>query len=187
MLASSRAPARILRADAVAIDGRNATFEAPLATLEIFCRYRQIAAQDLWQVLAPASDRCAAPRPLGTRTARWGESVPIPAPRSRDALVIAHVEGAGPQGLERVRALLLRPQRRWVALDGQSFRLVAATAADGLLLYAPPRLDYPAPHAMAPRPQRIAVGRDGGEPDGSIAYRFEEVPLRPISAVARAP
>jgi hypothetical protein len=187
MLASARAPARIMRADAPAIDGRQATFESPLATLEIFCRYRQIAAREPWQVLARSSDRCGAPRPLGTRTADWGESVAVPSPRSRDALVIAHVEGAGPHGLERLRALLLRPQRRWIALDGHSYRLVAATAADGLLLYAPPRLDYPAPFAMAPHPLRVAVGRDGGEPGGSIAYRFEEVPLRPVPAVARTP
>jgi hypothetical protein len=187
MLASPRAPARILRANAAAIDGRYATFEAPLATLEIFCRYRQIAAQEPWQVLVPASDRCGAARPLSTRTAAWREPVPVPAPRTRDALVIAHVEGAEPQGLERIQTLLLRPHRRWVELDGQSFRLVAATAADGLLLYAPPRLDYPDQFAMAPRPQTIAVGRDGGEPGGELTYRFEEVPLRPIPAVARAP
>lgn len=183
MLASSRAPARILRADVTGIDGRLPTFEVPLATLEIFCRYRQIAAREPWQVLARAGDRCGAPRPLGTQTAGWGESVSVPSPRSRDALVIAHVEGAGPHGLELLRTLLLRPQRRWITLDGASFRLVAATAADGLLLYAPPRLDYPAPYAMAPRPLSIAVGRDGGEPGGSITYRFEEVPLRPVSAV----
>jgi len=187
MLASSRAPARILRAEFAGVDGRHPTFEAPLATLEIFCRYRQIAVHEPWQVLVRASDRCGTARPLGTRTAGWGESVAVPSPRGRDALVIAHVEGTGLQGMELVRAALLRPQRRWITLDGQSFRLVAATAADGLLLYAPPRLDYPAPHAMAPRPLRIAVGRDGGQPSGSITYRFEEVPLRPVPALARAP
>jgi hypothetical protein len=187
MLASARAPARILRGNAGAIDGRYATFEAPLATRAIFCRYRQIAAQEPWQVLVRGSDRCGAPQPLGTRTAAWGAPVAVPAPRTRDALVIAHVEDAGPQGLERVLAFVLRPRRRWIALDGQRFRLVAATAADGLLLSAPPKLDYPAQFAMAPRPRTIAVGRDGGEPGGTIAYRFEEVPLRSVPAVARAP
>jgi hypothetical protein len=187
MFASARAPARILRANAAAIDGRLATFEAPLATLEIFCRYRQAMAGEPWQLLVRASDRCAAPRPLGTRRAAWGERVDVPRPRTRDALVLVHVEGAGPEGLERLRALLLRPARRWIALDGQRFRLVAATAADGLLLHAPPRLDYPAQFAMAPRPRAIAVGRDGGQPDGRIDYRFEEVPLRPVPPVARAP
>ncbi|MBS1868475.1 MAG: hypothetical protein JSS99_02325 [Actinobacteria bacterium] len=187
MLASARAPARIVRADVAAIDGRDATFEAPLATLQIFCRYRQLLTEDVWQVLARASDRCATPRPLATRVVRWGQPVPVPAPRSRDALVLVRVEGAGPQGLERLRTLVLRPERRWIALGARRYRLVAATAADGLLLSAPPRLDYPGAFALAARPARIAVGRDGGEPGGTLTYRFEEVPLRPIPAVARAP
>lgn len=187
MLASTRAPTRILRADVAGIDGRQPTFEAPLATLEIFCRYRQIATQEPWQALARGSDRCGAARPLGTRTASWGASVAVPAPREADALVIVRVDGAGPQGLERLRTLLLRPARRWIALDGERFRLVAATAADGLLLSAPRRLDYPPPFAMAPRPRTIAVGRDGDQPGGDVQYRFEEVPLRSVPAVARAP
>ncbi len=187
MLASTRAPSRIVRLDAPGFDGAHATFEAPLATREIFCRYRQIAAGGEWQALARGSDRCRAPRPLGTRTVAWGDHVPVPAPRTRDALVIAHVEGTGPQGLERLEALLLRPKRRWIALDGKRLRLVAATAADGLLLSAPRRLDYPGAFAMAPRPRTIAVGRAGDQPDGTITYRFEEVPLRSIPAVARAP
>ena len=186
MLASSRAPERIMRATSIVIDTRYATFEAPLATLAIFCRYRQIAAQGLWQVLARAGDRCGAARPLSTRTAAWGREIPVPAPRRRDAVVIVRVEGAGAQGLERLQALLLRPARRWITLDGQPFRLVTATAADGLLLSAPRRLDYPGTFAMAPHPSRIAVGREGSQPGGSVTYRFEEVPLRPVRAFTAA-
>jgi hypothetical protein len=111
----------------------------------------------------------------------------VPAARTPDAAVVVHVEGAGPHGLERLRALALRPHPRWIALDGHRFPLVAATAADGLLLAAPPRLDYPAPFAMAPRPHAIAVGRAGDQPGGTIAYRFEEIPLRRTPIAARAP
>jgi hypothetical protein len=186
MLASSRAPARILRTNVIPVDRRRATFEAPFATQEIFCRYRQITVGGAWQVLARASDRCGTPQTLSTLTAAWGEPVSVPAPLRAAALVLVHIEGAGPHGRERVRSLLLRPQIRWIALDGNVYRLVAATAADGLLLYAPPQLDYPDPFAMAPRPQTIVVGRSGGEPGGYITYRFEEVPLRPIPAVATA-
>jgi hypothetical protein len=187
MLASSRAPSRIVRVDLPGFFHARATFEAPLATLAIFCRYRQIAASGAWQALARSDNRCGAPRPLDTRTAAWGDSVRVPAPRTRDALVIAHVEGTGPQGLERLEALLLRLRRRWIELDGRRSRLVAATAADGLLLSAPRRLDYRGGLAMAPHPRTIAVGRAGSQPDGTITYRFEEVPLRSIPPVARAP
>jgi hypothetical protein len=186
MLVSSRAPSRILRTNVLPVDRRRATFEAPLATREIFCRYRQVALGGAWQVLARAGDRCGTPQTLSTLTAAWGQPVSVPAPLRAAALVLVHIEAAGPHGLERVRSLLLRPQIRWIALDGNVYRLVAATAADGLLLYAPPQLDYPEPFAMAPRPQTIAVGRAGGEPGGQITYRFEEVPLRSTPAVAPA-
>jgi len=187
MLASSRAPSRIVRIDLPGFFHARATFEVPFATLAMFCRYRQIAAAEGWQLLARGHNRCGAARPLDTRTAAWGDAVPVPAPRTRDALVIVHVEGTGPHGLERLEALLLRPRRRWIELDGRRSRLVAATAADGLLLSAPRRLDYPGALALAPQPSTIAVGRVGSQPDEALVYRFEEVPLRPVPPVARAP
>ncbi len=174
-------PERIIRvADALrtTIDGRNPLFEAPLASLEIFCRYRLVMTQEPWQVLARGPDRCGAPRTVRRVAAAWGERVPVPAPRRPKALVLVRVEGAGEQGLERVRSLLLRPHERWISLDGRRYRLVAATAPDGLLLTAPAAVDYPSPLAMAPNPSSIAIGRDGGEPDGSLDYEFVEVPIR---------
>ena len=185
LLASEQAPPRILRASmtaALAIDGRFATFEAPLATREILCRYRQVASEEPWQVLVRGADRCGAPRPLATATARWGEPVTVPPARAREALVLVQVEDAGSQGLERLTELLLRPSRRWISLDGTRYRLIAATAPDGLLLAAPPRADYPQPFAMAPNPSAIAVSRAGAEPEGELRYTFVEVPIRPFPA-----
>ncbi|HEX4806945.1 MAG TPA: hypothetical protein VFU94_13695, partial [Conexibacter sp.] len=52
MLASTRAPERILRALATPLDGRHPSFEAPLAALAIACRYRQLDARPPWQLLA---------------------------------------------------------------------------------------------------------------------------------------
>jgi hypothetical protein len=181
LLASERAPQRILRASvdvAPALGGRFATFEAPRATLEIFCRYRQIASTRVWHVLARSPSRCGAARTLATTRAGWGERVPVPRPRRREALVLAQIDGASPHGIERLQELALRPSRRWISLDGTRFRLVAATAPDGLLIRAPRAADYPRPFAMARNPRAIAVGRDGGEPDGELRYVFVEVPLR---------
>jgi len=190
MLSSARAPERIARTSddvTVTLDRHVATFDAPLVALAIVCRYREIERARFWQVLARSSDRCGPPRALGVRTAAWGGSVSVPAPRDPHAAVLVRIEGAGSQGLERLQALLLRPRPRWIALDGRRRRLVAATAGDGLLLSVPRGLDYPAPFAMAPGPRTIAVGRDGSQPGGALTYRFEEVPLRSAPAVARAP
>ncbi len=181
-IASEHGPARILRSSESAvppIEGRLGTFEVPLATLEIFCRYRQIASQRPWQLLARRQDRCGTPRPLSTVTARWGETVAVPAPRRSDALVLARIEGAGVHGLERLQELVLRPRARWVSLDDARHRLIAATAPDGLLIGAPPGADYPQPFTMAPNPQTLTVGRDGGQPGGTLTVAFSEVPVRP--------
>jgi len=191
MLASARAPQRILRAlpaASGAVDGRYPSFEAPLATLQIVCRYRQARTQGAWQLLArTAGSRCGAPQTINTVTAAWGEPVAVPAPARPDALVLVRISGASPHGLEQVTGLALRPRERRISLDGTSFRLVAATAADGLLLSLPDGADYPAPFATAPNPNQIAVSRAGGQPGGELRYTFEEVPLRPVPPVARAP
>lgn len=178
LLASPGAPERIMRANAPALDGRYATFEAPLTTLAIFCRYRQVLVGGPWQVLARSPDRCGSRRRIETVTARWGEPVPVPRPRDPGAAVLARIGGVGPQGIERLRALVLRPDARSIVLDGSPYRLVGATAGDGLLLEAPAERDYRAPFAMAPDPLRIAVRRAGGQPHARIHVTFEEVPLR---------
>jgi hypothetical protein len=190
LLASTRAPARMLRvtpAVAGGLDGRHPSFETPAATLAFLCRYRQIAVRPPWQLLARAGDRCGRARTLGTTVARWGAQVSVPPPQRPGSLVLVHISGTEPHGLEQIEGLLLRPPARWIELGGVRYRLVAATAAEGLLLAVPRGLDYPAPFKVAPNPSRIAVGRDGGQPGGRIAYRFEEVPLRPVPPVARAP
>lgn len=189
MIASSRAPERIVHLGnqgGGVIDGRYPSFEAPLATLEILCRYREVAVQDRWQVLARSGDRCGAPRTIGAVDVPWGGSVAVPDANRPDALVLARVEGADPHGLEQVRSLLLRPKPRWIELDGMRFRLVAATAADGLLLRAPRNADYGGAFAMAPSPLRVAIGRDGGQPGGELRYTFVEVPIRPLAAAGDA-
>jgi hypothetical protein len=182
MIASDRGPERVIRiaSPSAAIDHHYPAFEAPLAALAILCRYRDIAERAPWHVLARGPNRCGSSRTLGTVGAPWGEAVPVPAPARPGALLLVRVEGAGARGLEQLRALVLRPHERWIALDGEQHRLVPATAADGLLLTVPPNADFPAPFAMAPNPSTIAVGRDGGEPDGQVRYTFVEVMIRPF-------
>jgi len=178
LLESPQAPERIMRATPPALDGRYVTFEAPLTTLAIFCRYRQILTQGPWQLLARSPNRCGASRRIGTAAPQWGEAVSVPRPRDLEAAVLVRITGIGPQRLERLRSLALRPYVRSIVLDGSSYRLVGATAGDGLLLEAPVGRDYRPPFAMAPNPVQIAVVREGGQPSGHIRFTFEEVALR---------
>jgi hypothetical protein len=179
MLASTRAPERIVRAlpaASSAVDDRYPSFEAPLATKQIFCRYRQLTVQEPWQVLArmPRS-RCGSSRTLSTEWAAWGEPVLVPAPARSDALLLVKIAGASPHGIERLKGLAVRSDERQISLDETAFRLVSATADDGLLLSAPPGSDYRGSFAMAPNPNQIAVTRVGGQPGGELRYTFVEV------------
>jgi hypothetical protein len=189
MLASARAPERIIRAlpsASGAVDERYVSFEAPLATRQIFCRYRQLTVHEPWQVLAriPHS-RCGAARTLSTVAAPWDEAVPVPAPARPDALLLVKIAGADPHGLERLKELAVRPSERLIALDEVTFRLIPATAGDGLLLSAPPGSDYPGRFAMAPHPNQIGVIRVGGQPDGDLRYTFFEVSVDPFPRAGR--
>jgi hypothetical protein len=179
-VAAGDAPERIVRWLGGTIDNRHPTFEAPQTTVEIFCRYRQVAAGEPWQALARTQDRCGDERELATVDAGWGEPVEVPRPRAADAAVIVRIDGLDPAGTERLRALLLRSKNRYVQLDDASYRLVFRTATDGLLLTASSTVDYPAPFRLAPDPKTISVRRQGTQPGGTIRYRFSELPVAPF-------
>ncbi len=183
LASSSRAPARIVRLapePGSAIDGRNPRFEAPLATLEILCRYRELWHERMWQLLARGTDRCGTPRIRATVSAPWGTSIAVPELHHADALMLVRVDGAGARGFERLKTVLLRPDPRWITLDETRFRLVPATAADGLLLRVPHAADYDGGFAMATNPSRIAVRRAGEQPGGRLRYTFVEMPIAPL-------
>jgi hypothetical protein len=191
MLASSRAPERMVRAvpgrgvpptpldiSLAAIDNRYATFEAPLTTLAIVCRYRQLPSVAPYQLLARANDRCGTQREVGRVAARWGGIVTVPQV-SRRSLLLVRVEGTQPWGVERLTAQWLRPAGRSISLGGVGHKLVWRTAQDGLLLRAAPRVDYPVPFTLAPDPPTITITRDGDDeqPRGTLHYTFFEVPV----------
>jgi hypothetical protein len=181
MLASARAPERMVRTTLPAIDGRNATFEAPETTLRILCDYREVMRAGPYQVLAHSPSRCGRPRPLAFVEAPWGAPVRVPVADAGHALIV-RIDGTEPSGLERLKALLLRPEARRIQLDDASYRLIDATAGGGLLLDIPSGADYVAPFRMATSPATIAVRRDGDQPGGTLRYAFEQIPIEPLSA-----
>lgn len=176
MLSSEQAPQRIMRALQPPIDGRLAAFEAPATTRAILCRYREAARRGGWQLLAQDGDRCGRAGEIDTVDAGWNEQVVVPRPRRPNSAVLVRIDGADPSGLERLEELWLRPAPRYAYLDGRAYRLVAATAPDGLLLTLPEGFDYPPPFALAPDPRTIAIGR-GDSPGGELRYSFVEIPL----------
>lgn len=190
MLASPRAPDRIVRRPRPVSDpGVSLTrpplelmlappFDPPLTTRAVFCGYRERARSELWQLLARGANRCGEPRQVGSVTAPWGAAVDVPEPASGTA-VLVQVEGSEAKGLERLKALWLRPDARMLVLDGRPYRLVPSTAPSGHLIAAAPDVDYRPPLEMAPNPSKLAVRRIGGQPGGELRYTFLELRVAP--------
>jgi hypothetical protein len=169
-LSGSRGPETILRQNTRAlaagessIDDRYVGWESPVAKLAMLCHYRALQTTERWQLLGRTPDRCGAERPLRTVAAETGEAIPVPAPPGPDQIVFARIDGLGVDGWERLRSFAYRARNRTVAFDpGASWRLVPATADDGLILRAPATIDFPRPFQLAPGADSFAVEVDGG-------------------------
>ena len=177
-LRADDAPGRVLREiPPISLDNRFQSHDSPKATLELLCRYRVLRQAGFWEVLARGGDRCGPERDLGTVEAGWGDEVDVPSGGSNEA-VLVRIDGAGLGGLERLRSLFYKPERREIWMDGTGFRLIAAVAGEGLLLHVPPALDHDGPFALAPNAGRIAVTKGDRDDDGGeLRYEFFAVPL----------
>jgi hypothetical protein len=162
------------------VDARFRWFESPAATLETFCRYRQVAATPRWQVLERTSASCGPSQPIATVTAQAGTAVPVPQ-ASTDAFLVVRIHGITGSGRERLKAILYKGTEWYVKLDDTRYRLVPGTAADGLILAVPPSVDgsYPFAFGAPIRTISVSAGINGRESQASLTYEFQRVPLGP--------
>jgi hypothetical protein len=87
----------------------------------------------------------------------------VPAPPGRRDIVFARIHGLGVDGWEKLRSFAYRARDRTVTFDGKSsWRLVPATAADGLIMRAAPGVDFPRPFQLAPDAREFSIQVDGG-------------------------
>lgn len=171
-------PDRILRQNLNAL-GRYPGFESPLAMVEMLCNFHDLRTTPAWQVLGRVPDRCGEPRPLGTAEGSYGAPIAVPLAPGPDDLVFARVEGVEVSGFERLMTLLYRSRERSISFDGgDDYVLMPETAADGLLLRAPPRIDFPAPFALAPNADEVTFLLDGGAADAPITLEFFSMEVR---------
>ena len=190
MLRSGDAPQRILRQGSISltdsarkvpltIDGRYRWFDAPAAMLETFCRYDEIAANQRWEVLAPAGRRCGTPEPLATVTAKAGEVVTVPTDPRPDRIVIVRVHGVDDSLLDRIVTTVYKASEWYVTLgEIGTYRLVPGTAQDGLLMAVPATIHRSAGFAFGPPITSISIAeRDRFPAPGPLTYEFLSVPL----------
>lgn len=143
-LTGKGAPQRILRETPRSVDGRNADFESPAATLAMLCNYRQLSAGDKWQVLGRVPTRCGAPMPAGSVRVGPGDRVEVPrSPAGTPALMFARVRGLNDSLVSAAVAFIYKgPETYMETDDGSRFRLVPDTADGPLLMAASPELGF---------------------------------------------
>jgi hypothetical protein len=147
---SAQAPERILRTvrpDAV---------DDPASEVELACRYSEVLRDADRHVLARGASRCGTPRLLRRVTVRTGQAVPVPR-AAADELLLVTVSGLRIAGWERLRRVLWKPDERGLSLDDRVARVPPELDGRPLLVSIPPRLDFPAPLALAPPVRRAAV------------------------------
>jgi hypothetical protein len=179
-MASDDGPNRILRQSSNPL-GRYPGFDSPAAAIQMLCHFTPLRTTDSWQVLGRVSDRCGQARAIGSASAAYGEPVPVPR-AGPDEVVFARVHGVQVSGLERLEALLYRADGRRVAFDdGSNFVFIPGTAADGLLLRAPKRVDFPGAYALAPDSETVTFIHESGDA-GELTADFYAMPVRPAPA-----
>jgi hypothetical protein len=162
------------------IDRHFAPFDAPAETRAMLCEREEVITSGFYELLGRSPERCGPERPLESVSAAYGEAVPVPSAKPGEA-VFARIDNAGGGAIEGLRAAAYRGAIRTVELDGTEYRLLPLTAADGLLISAPPNADYPGGFALAPNASTITVGSEGGiaTSDGPLAIEFSAVPVEP--------
>lgn len=178
-LANSSRPTAILRQNtaafgsspATSIDNRNVSWDPPAAARAMLCNYRAVRTTQRWQVLYPTADRCGQARQIGHLEVETGQPVRVPPP-PRGTVVFARIHGFGVSGLEQLRTFLYRARQRTATVNGtRTWRVVPATAADGLILAAAPGVDFPPPFALAPSAHTLTL-QVAGDPNRNIEIDF---------------
>ena len=169
-------PERVLRHNAVPVDGRNAAWESPAAMRAMLCHFRVAVASPQWHVLRRVPNRCGAPRLLRDTRARMGQEIAVPPSPDRRSAVYVELDGVAVSGLERIVSTLYRPAQRAIVLNGgeRGYRLMPDTAANGLILRVPRALDYPVPLRLDQAADRFVVTAGAGD-DRKIRARFYAV------------
>jgi len=142
------------------------------------CNYRQVAANAAWQLVERTANRCGTPSPIGTKTVRFGEVLPVPA--------------AAP-GTMIVGSFDLHLSARWHLVDrayktpqigvavnqaAAANRFIVGTAGGPHLLRSASTLGYSAPFALPAIDSLTFVCHGGTLCPSHVTVTYSSIPLR---------
>ncbi|MCB0871332.1 MAG: hypothetical protein KDB52_10915 [Solirubrobacterales bacterium] len=159
------------------IDIRLQPWDPPEQSVATLCNFLPVGASRNWQVLARIPGRCGPPIPAGVVESGFGERVAVPRP-GRNEVIIARIQGADVDGLERLRSFLFRPKERRVKFGAGSYRLVPGTASDGLMVRAGAHVtEAKGRFSQVPQLKTIELLGTSGE----LRYDFFRMRVEPVA------
>jgi len=176
-LASSNAPRYILRQPLAEIDGRNPSFEPPGTQLAIECRYHQVAADSVWQLLERQPDRCGRSQLLDKVTTGVGHWVAVPSAPVGDDIVASFGLSSGVGWA--VESLAFKPPSVYLEANNGlvKWRFIAATGPEFHVLRASADLGYSSTFVpVHARNLRFSIDGEGPSPFG-ITISFYAIPV----------
>jgi hypothetical protein len=176
VLESSQRPEFILRQPGVAIDARLARWEAPHASMEMVCRYRDVNAEGGWRLLEATSNRCGDIVPRSRGEAMFGDVVPVP-PGS--GIVVVRFSGLNDTVLDRARTLAFKSRQLFVDLGTLGrYRFVTGTQGSWHVMAAPSCALQALDSLPSFETVTFSTAGDRAEGKESFAYEFAEVPFQ---------
>ena len=157
-LLSSDAPRFILRRVPAAIDGRNPWFEGPATIRTMLCRYGEVEVGDPWQLLERRPDRCNEPELLSRVVAISGDAVEVPPLRDGDAMLLVRIHGLERSILDAAWSFVFKDHEWYITRDEtDTFRLVAPTASQGLVMAVGDVLESTEPFAFGQKWRSVTI------------------------------
>lgn len=158
LLDADDGPRFILRGPPAAIDGRYPWFEGPASMRAMLCLYEEAQVEGGWQLLERGRDRCAEPHLVSRVETELGTEVPVPEMDDGDAMMFVRIHGLEPSLPEAAMSFLFKAHEWYITRDEMhTYRLVAPTASQGLLMAVGPALSYAGGFEFGPAWRSVSV------------------------------
>lgn len=156
------------------IDGRLAVQESPLYSRALLCNYELKGIENQWALFERVHSHCGQLTGVSETSVHDNETITVPSPSQPGKAVLVSLD-LDQNLCDRLFQGTVAPLSNFtVALDGVTYRLVAANAAEPFLLSSPRSLDGT---NMEIHAHTIAVGRHTslGDTSASARLRFYEM------------
>lgn len=160
------------------IDNRLGVQESPAYSRALLCNYAVNGVENRWTLFTHTDSHCGPLTPLSQANVRGNDAITVPAPSGPSAAVLVGID-LQPTIVDRLFQGAVAPLTNFtVVLDGTTYRLLAANAAEPFLIATPSSVDGTNLQIHA---HRISVSCTStlGPCETTARLRFYEMPVGP--------